>query len=109
MDLLDIATIRDTRAGKGARTPKDPKLRSLVMIWPHDTLEEKTLTIVSGPDFTTLNYINFCCNNKETAKVGAFTILILVFYILWIWKSDTQGLRLILKLSFVVNSLFYIH
>ncbi len=69
VDLLDIATIRDTRAGKGARTPKDPKLRSLVMIGPHDTLEEKTLTIVSGPDFTSLTYINFCCNNKETAKV----------------------------------------
>lgn len=69
MDLLDIATIRDTRAGKGARVPKDPKLRQIVMFGPQDTLEEKTLTIVSGPDFTNLGYINFCSTNKETAKV----------------------------------------
>lgn len=72
--MLDIATIRDVRTGKGAKIPKDPKLRQLVTMGSQDTLEEKTVTIVSGPDFVNLNFLNFCCTKKETAKVYYATI-----------------------------------
>ncbi|ODN05604.1 1-phosphatidylinositol 4,5-bisphosphate phosphodiesterase beta-1, partial [Orchesella cincta] len=68
VDLLDIATIRDTRTGKGAKVPKDPKLRHIVTMGPTDTLEEKTVTVVSGADFVNISFTNFCCNKKEIAK-----------------------------------------
>lgn len=69
MDVLDIATIRDTRTGKGSKLPRDPKLRQLVNYGSQETLEDKTLTIVSGPDFVSLSYTNFSTEKKETAKV----------------------------------------
>lgn len=73
MDLLDIATIRDTRTGKGAKVPRDSKLRQMVTMGNSDTLEEKTVTVVSGPDFVNISFTNFCCNKKETAKVRVMT------------------------------------
>lgn len=69
VDLLDIATIRDTRTRKGAKVPKDQKLRQIVTMGATDSLEDKTLTVVSGPDFVNISFTNFCCNKKETAKV----------------------------------------
>jgi phosphatidylinositol phospholipase C beta len=68
-ELLEISSIRDTRCGRCARVPKDPKLRETVTMGsPHD-LEEKTLTVVYGSDFVNVQFVNFCCKNKETAKV----------------------------------------
>jgi hypothetical protein len=32
MDILDIATIRDTRTGRYAKIPKDPKSKSLRLL-----------------------------------------------------------------------------
>ncbi len=72
VDILDIATIRDTRTRKGAKVPKDPKLKQIVTMGSTDTLEEKTLTVVSGPDFVNISFTNFCCTKKETAKVSFF-------------------------------------
>ncbi|CAL8090516.1 unnamed protein product [Orchesella dallaii] len=75
VDLLDIATIRDTRSGKGVKVPKDPKLRHIVTMGPTDTLEEKTVTVVSGADFVNISFTNFCCNKKETAKLWSDELL----------------------------------
>jgi len=70
VDLIDIATIRDTRTGKGAKLPRDPKIRQSINYGStQDSLEDKTLTVVSGPDFVNLTFTNFCTEKKETAKV----------------------------------------
>ncbi|RWS15732.1 1-phosphatidylinositol 4:5-bisphosphate phosphodiesterase classes I and II-like protein [Dinothrombium tinctorium] len=50
---LEISSIRDVRTGKNAKTPKEGKLRDSVNCGPSDiALEDKTLTIVHGSDFT---------------------------------------------------------
>ena len=70
MDMLDIATIRDTRTGRYAKIPKDPKLRQIVTMGLQDTLEEKTVTVCWGSDFVNISFINFCCTKKEIAQVS---------------------------------------
>lgn len=70
MDMLDIAAIRDTRTGRYAKIPKDPKLRQIVTMGSQDTLEEKTVTVCCGSDFVNLSFINFCCTKKEIAQVS---------------------------------------
>uniref|UniRef100_A0A8D8UQL2 1-phosphatidylinositol 4,5-bisphosphate phosphodiesterase classes I and II n=1 Tax=Cacopsylla melanoneura TaxID=428564 RepID=A0A8D8UQL2_9HEMI len=68
IDILDIATIRDTRTGKQSKIPKDPKLRQLVTMGSQDTLKEKTATICCGADFVNLSFVNFCTTKKEIAE-----------------------------------------
>ncbi|XP_018349687.1 PREDICTED: 1-phosphatidylinositol 4,5-bisphosphate phosphodiesterase classes I and II isoform X4 [Trachymyrmex septentrionalis] len=68
MDMLDIAIIRDTRTGKYAKVPKDPKLKSLVTMGSQDSLEDKTVTICYGSDFVNMNFINFCTTRAEIAQ-----------------------------------------
>ena len=70
MDMLDIAAVRDTRTGRYAKIPKDPKLRQIVTMGSQDTLEEKTVTVCCGYDFVNLSFINFCCTKKEIAQVS---------------------------------------
>lgn len=70
MDMLDVATIRDTRTGRYAKIPKDSKLRQIVTMGSQDTLEEKTVTVCCGSDFVNLSFINFCCTKKEIAQVS---------------------------------------
>jgi len=74
MDMLDIATIRDTRTGRYAKIPKDPKLRQIVTMGSQDTLEEKTITVCCGSDFVNLSFINFCCTKKEIAQVSWYDL-----------------------------------
>ncbi|XP_015521246.2 1-phosphatidylinositol 4,5-bisphosphate phosphodiesterase classes I and II [Neodiprion pinetum] len=68
MDMLDISTIRDTRTGKYAKIPKDPKLKSLVTMGSQDSLEEKTVTVCYGSDFVNVTFINFCTTRAEIAR-----------------------------------------
>lgn len=79
MDLLDIATIRDSRTGKQAKIPKDPKLRHIVTMGSQDTLEEKTVTLCHGSDFVNLTFINFCCTKKEIAQQWTEELLKLAY------------------------------
>ncbi|RZF39598.1 hypothetical protein LSTR_LSTR001119 [Laodelphax striatellus] len=79
IDLLDISTIRDTRTGKQAKIPKDPKLRQVVTMGSQDTLEEKTVTICCGSDFVNLSFINFCCTKKEIAQLWTEQLLKLAY------------------------------
>ncbi|KAG7213901.1 hypothetical protein KM043_003103 [Ampulex compressa] len=68
MEILDIAIIRDTRTGKHAKIPKDPKLKSLVTMGSQDSLEDKTVTICYGSDFVNMTFINFCTTRAEIAQ-----------------------------------------
>ena len=44
VSLIDIFQIKDVRTGPTARTPKDPKVRSIVNLG-QGQLEDKTITI----------------------------------------------------------------
>ncbi|XP_044255900.1 1-phosphatidylinositol 4,5-bisphosphate phosphodiesterase classes I and II [Tribolium madens] len=79
MDLLDIATIRDTRTGRYAKIPKDPKLRQIVTMGSQDTLEEKTVTVCCANDFVNMNFINFCCTRKEIARLWTDALMSLAY------------------------------
>ncbi|ELU03218.1 hypothetical protein CAPTEDRAFT_94003 [Capitella teleta] len=69
MDSLDISLIRDTRTGKYAKVPKDPKMRDSLSMGSADVaLEDKTLTVCYGTDLVNLNFINFAANSREVAK-----------------------------------------
>ncbi|XP_057656050.1 1-phosphatidylinositol 4,5-bisphosphate phosphodiesterase classes I and II [Diorhabda carinulata] len=79
MDLLDIAIIRDTRTGRYAKIPKDPKLRQIVSMGSQDTLEEKTVTVCCANDFVNLTFINFCCTRKDIAKLWTDSLINLAY------------------------------
>ncbi|KAI1295355.1 1-phosphatidylinositol 4,5-bisphosphate phosphodiesterase beta-3 [Halotydeus destructor] len=81
-EFLDISSIRDTRSGRGARTPRDGKLRDTVNMGAEGQLEDKTVTVVYGPDFVNVNYINFCCNSKDVASEWAFNVLRIAYNLL---------------------------
>ncbi|KAJ8986065.1 hypothetical protein NQ317_003359, partial [Molorchus minor] len=78
-DLLDIVVIRDTRTGRHAKIPKDPKLRQIVTMGSQDTLEEKTVTVVCANDFVNIGFINFCCTRKEIARLWTDLLLSLAY------------------------------
>lgn len=79
MDLLEVATIRDSRTGKYAKIPKDSKLRQIVTMGSQDTLEEKTVSVCWGYDFVNLNFVNFCCTRKEIAQLWTDELLSLSY------------------------------
>lgn len=75
-EFLDISSVRDARNGKGARSPRDAKLRDTCNLGaPEIPLEDKTLSIFHGSDFVNINCINFCCNSSEVAQEWAGLIL----------------------------------
>ncbi|XP_051578768.1 1-phosphatidylinositol 4,5-bisphosphate phosphodiesterase beta-2-like [Myxocyprinus asiaticus] len=78
-EFLDVATIRDTRAGKYAKLPKHPKVRNVFnMDFPDSHHLAKALTIVTGPDTVNLTYHNFFAA-KEVAQTWADDILAIVY------------------------------
>ncbi|CAH0561313.1 unnamed protein product [Brassicogethes aeneus] len=79
MDLLDIGIIRDTRTGRYAKIPKDPRLRQIVTMGSQDTLEEKTMTVCCANDFVNITYINFCCTRKEIARTWTDALMSLAY------------------------------
>ncbi|KAF4532691.1 hypothetical protein B566_EDAN002927 [Ephemera danica] len=91
-DMIDIATIRDTRSGKNAKIPKDPKLRQIVTMGSQDTLEEKTVTICYASDFVNLNFINFCCTKKEIAELWSRELVQIAYNLLQLNGSATMFL-----------------
>uniref|UniRef100_A0A452FAJ5 1-phosphatidylinositol 4,5-bisphosphate phosphodiesterase n=1 Tax=Capra hircus TaxID=9925 RepID=A0A452FAJ5_CAPHI len=71
VDTLDISSIRDTRTGRYARLPKDPKIREVLGFGgPDARLEEKLMTVVAGPDPVNTTFLNFMAVQDDTAKVG---------------------------------------
>ncbi|XP_063173215.1 1-phosphatidylinositol 4,5-bisphosphate phosphodiesterase beta-3 isoform X2 [Candoia aspera] len=71
VDVLDISCIRDTRNGRYAKLPKDPKIReTLGFGGPEQRPEEKLLTVVHGPDLVNVSFLNFMAVVQDnTAKV----------------------------------------
>ncbi|XP_069769360.1 1-phosphatidylinositol 4,5-bisphosphate phosphodiesterase beta-3-like, partial [Narcine bancroftii] len=70
VDLLDTCCIRDTRTGRFAKVPKDPKLREpLGFGKPEEHLENKMVTVVHGSDMVNISFLNFMAMQEETAKV----------------------------------------
>uniref|UniRef100_A0A8C7W1Q2 1-phosphatidylinositol 4,5-bisphosphate phosphodiesterase n=1 Tax=Oncorhynchus mykiss TaxID=8022 RepID=A0A8C7W1Q2_ONCMY len=68
-DLLDIAYIKDARNGKCTKTPKDLKLRELLDVSTLvGKMENRMLTVVSGPDTVNITYLNFMAFQEEIAK-----------------------------------------
>uniref|UniRef100_A0A7N8X4H2 Phosphoinositide phospholipase C n=1 Tax=Mastacembelus armatus TaxID=205130 RepID=A0A7N8X4H2_9TELE len=70
--LLDIAYIKDARNGKCTKMPKDAKLRELLDVSTlSGKIENRMLTVVSGPDMVNITYLNFMAFQEETAKEWA--------------------------------------
>ncbi|XP_032345580.1 1-phosphatidylinositol 4,5-bisphosphate phosphodiesterase beta-3 isoform X2 [Camelus ferus] len=70
VDTLDISSIRDTRTGRYARLPKDPKIREVLGFGgPDARLEERLMTVVAGPDLVNTTFLNFMAVQDDTAKV----------------------------------------
>ena len=88
-EFLEISSIRDARTGKSAKLPpREGKLKDSVSMGPDSiALEDKTLTIVYGSDFVNVNFVNFCCNNKETTLEWTNSILAMAYNLLSINSS----------------------
>ncbi|XP_074555404.1 1-phosphatidylinositol 4,5-bisphosphate phosphodiesterase beta-3 isoform X2 [Halichoeres trimaculatus] len=69
VEILDVATIRDTRTGKYAKQPKDPKLREVLGFGKGDNVEGKLVTIVHGNDLVNTSFLNFQAMQEDTAKI----------------------------------------
>ncbi|XP_062864063.1 1-phosphatidylinositol 4,5-bisphosphate phosphodiesterase beta-1-like [Trichomycterus rosablanca] len=71
-DLLEITHIKDARTGKCTKTPKVPKLRELLDVGNLvGRIENKMLTVVTGPDMVNITYLNFMAFQEEVAKEWA--------------------------------------
>ncbi|XP_040826872.1 1-phosphatidylinositol 4,5-bisphosphate phosphodiesterase beta-3 isoform X2 [Ochotona curzoniae] len=83
VDTLDISSIRDTRTGRYARLPKDPKIREVLGFGGPDVrLEEKLMTVVAGPDPVNTTFLNFMAVQDDTAKVWSEELFKLAMNIL---------------------------
>ncbi|XP_077444805.1 1-phosphatidylinositol 4,5-bisphosphate phosphodiesterase beta-3 [Stigmatopora argus] len=69
VEILDISAIRDTRTGKYAKQPKDPKLRDLLGFGKGEHVECKLVTVVHGHDLVNISFLNFQAMQEDTAKV----------------------------------------
>ncbi|XP_042367844.1 1-phosphatidylinositol 4,5-bisphosphate phosphodiesterase beta-3 [Plectropomus leopardus] len=69
VEILDISTIRDTRTGKYAKLPKDPKLREVLGFGKGDSVEGKLVTVVHGNDLVNISFLNFQAMQEDTAKI----------------------------------------
>ncbi|XP_077598381.1 1-phosphatidylinositol 4,5-bisphosphate phosphodiesterase beta-3 isoform X2 [Stigmatopora nigra] len=69
VEILDISAIRDTRTGKYAKQPKDPKLRDLLGFGKGEHVEGKLVTVVHGHDLVNISFFNFQAMQEDTAKV----------------------------------------
>ncbi|XP_074915604.1 1-phosphatidylinositol 4,5-bisphosphate phosphodiesterase beta-3 isoform X3 [Buteo buteo] len=70
VDLLDISVIRDTRTGRYARVPKDPRTREVLGFGdPGGHPQERLLTVVHGPDMVNVTFLNFVAVQDDVAKV----------------------------------------
>uniref|UniRef100_A0A287DAT3 1-phosphatidylinositol 4,5-bisphosphate phosphodiesterase n=1 Tax=Ictidomys tridecemlineatus TaxID=43179 RepID=A0A287DAT3_ICTTR len=83
VDTLDISSIRDTRTGRYARLPKDPKIREVLGFGgPDARLEEKLMTVVAGPDPVNTTFLNFMAVQDDTVKVWSEELFKLAMNIL---------------------------
>ncbi|XP_057266241.1 1-phosphatidylinositol 4,5-bisphosphate phosphodiesterase beta-3-like, partial [Pezoporus wallicus] len=75
VDLLDICVIRDTRTGRYARVPKDPRTRELLGFGgAGGHPQERLLTVVHGPDMVNVAFLNFLAVQDHVAKVHPWVL-----------------------------------
>lgn len=91
VEILDISTIRDTRKDKYAKVPKDPKMT--LKGGTSDHLEQKSFTVVHGPNFVDVSCCNFVAQRPETAKLWADEILKMAYNLLAINGSPVIFLK----------------
>ncbi|XP_020282663.1 1-phosphatidylinositol 4,5-bisphosphate phosphodiesterase-like isoform X2 [Pseudomyrmex gracilis] len=65
-DVLELCQVSDIRAGG---VPRDLKLLDKLLSKHGEQLDEKSLTICSGVDYTNINYQHVVCPDPATAKV----------------------------------------
>lgn len=65
-DVIELCQVSDIRAGG---VPKDPKLYDKLLSKHGEQLDERSLTICSGVDYTNINYQHVVCPDPATAKV----------------------------------------
>ncbi|XP_069573104.1 1-phosphatidylinositol 4,5-bisphosphate phosphodiesterase beta-3 [Brachyistius frenatus] len=68
VEILDISTIRDTRTGKYAKQPKEPKVRE-VLGFGKANVVGKLVTVVHGNDLVNISFLNFQAMQEDTAKI----------------------------------------
>ncbi|XP_040887004.1 1-phosphatidylinositol 4,5-bisphosphate phosphodiesterase beta-3 [Toxotes jaculatrix] len=104
VDILDISTIRDTRTGKYAKQPKDPKLREVLGFGKADNVEGKLVTVVHGNDLVNISFLNFQAMQEDTAKIWTDELFTLATNILSQNASrNTFLLKAYTKLKVQVN------
>ncbi|KAG7464471.1 hypothetical protein MATL_G00165950 [Megalops atlanticus] len=70
VEILDISLIRDTRTGKYAKMPKDPRVREVLGFGKGEAeAEVKLVTVVHGCDLVNVSFLNFQALQEDTAKV----------------------------------------
>ncbi|KAL8184220.1 UNVERIFIED_CONTAM: 1-phosphatidylinositol 4,5-bisphosphate phosphodiesterase beta-3, partial [Gekko kuhli] len=79
VDILDISSIRDTRTGRYAKLPKDPKIREILGFGGSEQHpEDKLVTVAYGPDLVNTSFLNFMAVvQDDTAKIwteGLFSL-----------------------------------
>uniref|UniRef100_A0A8C8HZJ7 1-phosphatidylinositol 4,5-bisphosphate phosphodiesterase n=1 Tax=Oncorhynchus tshawytscha TaxID=74940 RepID=A0A8C8HZJ7_ONCTS len=71
-EFLDITHIKDARTGKSTKTPKEAKLRELLDVGNLvGRIENRLLTVVTGPDMVNVTYLNFMALQEEEATEWA--------------------------------------
>uniref|UniRef100_A0A8C7SUG5 1-phosphatidylinositol 4,5-bisphosphate phosphodiesterase n=1 Tax=Oncorhynchus mykiss TaxID=8022 RepID=A0A8C7SUG5_ONCMY len=71
-EFLDITHIKDARTGKSTKTPKEAKLRELLDVGNLvGRIENRLLTVVTGPDMVNITYLNFMALQEEEATEWA--------------------------------------
>ncbi|XP_062407347.1 1-phosphatidylinositol 4,5-bisphosphate phosphodiesterase beta-1 [Sardina pilchardus] len=82
-DVLDISCIKDTRTGKYAKLPKDAKLREQLDVGTLvGKMENRMMTVVSGPDMVNITFLNFMAFQEEVAKEWTEELFSLAFNLL---------------------------
>lgn len=104
VEILDISTIRDTRTGKYAKLPKDPKVRDVLGCGKAESVEGKLVTVVYGNDLVNISFLNFQAMQEDTAKIWTDELFTLATNILSQNSSrNTFLLKAYTKLKLQVN------
>ncbi|XP_015782614.1 1-phosphatidylinositol 4,5-bisphosphate phosphodiesterase classes I and II [Tetranychus urticae] len=83
IEYLEISSIRDTRTGRYARVPREGRLRDSCNIGLSEIpLDERTFTVVYGPDFVNTSFINFVAPNREDAVEWTDAVLKMAYNLL---------------------------
>lgn len=76
MEFIELTSIRDTRFGKHAKSPKSQKLREVFNLdFPENNFLAKTLCIVTGSDMVDLTFNNFVSYKENVGKDWASDIM----------------------------------